>query len=102
MQIPSLSSTTESNFIDQKEALDSVFTPGGFEAGDAYRCFERRELIKEELLVPILHSREGQLRRQYVTVFGRAGTRDQVFEFQNPYSFHYAAKGKQRNKQNRI
>lgn len=101
MQIPRLSSTRESNFIDQKEALDSVFTPGGFEAGDAYRCFERRELVKEELLVPILHS-TGQLRRQYVTVFGRAGTRDQLFKFQNPYSFHYAAKGKQRNKQNRI
>lgn len=47
---------------------------------------EKLDLIREDLLVSILHIRKGWLRKAtYHTVFGRAGIRKPAFKFQNQY-----------------
>lgn len=47
---------------------------------------EKLDLIREELLVSILHIRKGWLRKAaYHAAFGRAGIRKPTFKFQNLY-----------------
>lgn len=44
-------------FLAHKES-NLIITPSDFETYDASLCFEKPELIMEELLVPILHIRK--------------------------------------------
>lgn len=72
----------DSNLMSKEGALAiCISTSGDFEAGDAYPCSEKLELMKEELLVPFYISENDGSRRQHVTVFGKVWTRKQVFRF---------------------
>lgn len=61
--------------------------------------YEKLELIKEELLVPIIRLENDGSGRQGISVFGRTGTRKQDFKFQNfPLECFPERESKERNR----